>query len=731
MPAAAMRLFGAIVSTTTSQGPAMVVLSTRDSALDMARRGFAVFPLLPGSRVPIEAKRLKAHQQHLRQLAGGINRATTSLETIAEWFALEPSINYGVAAEPLCILDVDVKNGKSGIEDLIGLGVLPRTFTVQTGTGGLHIYFEAPAGGAGQANITKSIDVRGVGGYVVGPGSIVDGKRYSIVKDAPVAPIPANVAPLIGRPGERADRSARHLVPCGELDAPGSWDNAIAWLSTHAPAVEGSGGDAHTYKTACALKDFGLSQDSALDAMLMHWNDTCAPPWGVEELAQKVANAYSYGREPPASSAAALELPGLPAELIAELQAQTPPEAPETPPGPRFKPLDVDFDEAAMPPRRWIIKDLLLERALCGLVSDPGAGKSTLSLDLAICLALGNGAPLGFDIKGPGGIGPAEPRKVVLINNEDDPEEIQKRLLAFCLEHSIDRKELKGRLIVHSPDDDSPFKAFARHPETRQLTRTKAFAELDSVLGEYGAEVFMVDPMVEMHDGDENSNADVAAVMRGFRNLAKKHSAAGLIIHHTRKPPHIPGAVFAGDANVARGAKAFEGNVRALVTLFRMCAAEAEQYGISASARGRYTRLDWGKGSYSPAGAHTRWFETVSRTLLNGDSAPAVRPANMTEQSDRIAKVLHMQLRADVLAAGDVGLPLKTAAHRLAQDPMAAGEAVDALARRLRAVFELPRTFDGVTLVCEPDDAEKAKPRYVLRGQLEETPGQANDTIAS
>lgn len=174
-------------------------------------------------------------------------------------------------------------------------------------------------------------------------------------------------------------------------------------------------------------------------------------------------------------------------------------------------------------------------------------------------------------------------------------------------------------------------------------------------MGASGASVFIVDPFVETHEGDENSNSDVGAAMKQFRAVARLRSAAGLIIHHTRKPPHTGNDGLAGDAAVARGASAFQGNVRVLATLFGMTPNEAAQYGIVGDARLRYSRLDLGKGSYSPPGMATRWFETRSRTLANGDSAPAVRPADLAAQAERASRVLHMQVRGMVLAAGDPG----------------------------------------------------------------------------
>jgi len=76
----------------------------------------------------------------------------------------------------------------------------PDTLTVATPSGGRHLYFAAPDGctigsfSGDRSPLGPSIDVRGpglrTGGYLIGPGSVVDGITYTIVHDVPLLPIP-------------------------------------------------------------------------------------------------------------------------------------------------------------------------------------------------------------------------------------------------------------------------------------------------------------------------------------------------------------------------------------------------------------------------------------------------------------------------------------------------------------------------------------------------------------
>jgi hypothetical protein len=70
------------------------------------------------------------------------------------------------------------------------------------------------------------------------------------------------------------------------------------YLASIPPAIQGSGGDQHTFRTCCALvREFDLTDDDAFD-LLVPWNKTCDPPWSHADLRQKIANARQYGNRP-------------------------------------------------------------------------------------------------------------------------------------------------------------------------------------------------------------------------------------------------------------------------------------------------------------------------------------------------------------------------------------------------------------------------------------------------
>ncbi len=177
-------------------------------ALAAAARGWHVFPIAYGDKVPLKGWPWKEH--------------TTTDPSVIRRFWTSGAYNIGIATGPsrLVVVDLDKpKLGEStppkwaipGVND--GADVLAvlceragqplpfDTFTVTTRRGGLHLYFTAPDGATlGNTSGDKGnglgwlIDTRAVGGYVVGPGSFVDLEDgtgpYEVIRGGEVAPLP-------------------------------------------------------------------------------------------------------------------------------------------------------------------------------------------------------------------------------------------------------------------------------------------------------------------------------------------------------------------------------------------------------------------------------------------------------------------------------------------------------------------------------------------------------------
>lgn len=170
-------------------------------ALGLAEQGWHIFPLIPGDKRPA----VERWEQ----------RATTDPQRIRRCWSAGP-YGIGIACGPsgLAVLDLDQpKPDQAAPAQWTGhrdgwhvLGTLmrrahmslPATFTVQTGRGGTHLYFRHPTSGPQLRNTAGKlgwlIDTRAHGGYVVAPGSTVNGRGYRIVCELTPAELPAWLA---------------------------------------------------------------------------------------------------------------------------------------------------------------------------------------------------------------------------------------------------------------------------------------------------------------------------------------------------------------------------------------------------------------------------------------------------------------------------------------------------------------------------------------------------------
>ena len=136
------------------------------------RLGFKVFPLKPGSKVPLT--------EH------GVLDATDDMGALTRYVRKHPNANIAVGCGPesgqvgLTVIDVDKHHG--GVETMQALlsknPALPACPMSRTPQGGYHMLFRHEAGiGNSQNVLGKGIDVKTAGGYIVLPPSQWDGKK--------------------------------------------------------------------------------------------------------------------------------------------------------------------------------------------------------------------------------------------------------------------------------------------------------------------------------------------------------------------------------------------------------------------------------------------------------------------------------------------------------------------------------------------------------------------------
>ena len=126
-------------------------------------------------------------------------------ERVFQWLRSGHNLGLRTGQASGGVVAVDIDNGA----DVTGLD-LPPTVEVRTGSGGRHLYYQAPGPIRNSVGkIAPFVDFRGDSGQVVFPGSVhPDTKRpYTFTRapwDTPVAPLPAWIIERLTPPPPRA-----------------------------------------------------------------------------------------------------------------------------------------------------------------------------------------------------------------------------------------------------------------------------------------------------------------------------------------------------------------------------------------------------------------------------------------------------------------------------------------------------------------------------------------------
>lgn len=223
--------------------------------------------------------------------------------------------NYGVRLEEDdLVIDYDPRNdrteGKKAFQNLVDyVGEAFMTYTVRTGSGGLHVYLKKPKEFHTREILPKEdypqftgLEFKTIGRQVVGPGSIhPDTKElYRIVWSSPSEArmeAPQKLLDLIKKefvlPG--IDLQGEGLGAFTDDDRTVS--RYVEYLGKEQPAIEGQGGDLKTYSMACRGRDFNLSPQKTFEILWKYYNPRCIPSWEEKDLWVKVKSAYTNNKD--------------------------------------------------------------------------------------------------------------------------------------------------------------------------------------------------------------------------------------------------------------------------------------------------------------------------------------------------------------------------------------------------------------------------------------------------
>lgn len=177
----------------------------------------------------------------------------------------------------------------------------------------------------------------------------------------------------------------------------------------------------------------------------------------------------------------------------------------------------------------WLVEGLWGEQAVGFIGGTPKSGKSFLALELAVAVASGRPCLGRFEVPDPG--------PVLLFAAEDTAADVRHRVAGLARARRVDLERLAVGLITEP---------------VLQLDRPSHQYRLAATLDKIRPRLLILDPLVRLHAGDENSAADTSALLGFLRGLQREFGVALVIVHHVRKSASSgqPGQALRGSGDL-------------------------------------------------------------------------------------------------------------------------------------------------------------------------------------
>lgn len=446
-------------------------MSKLQKAQELASRGFKVFPLKENAKTPLYPGKF-------------LSQATSNKATIDILWKKYPNANIGIATgEGLIVIDVDTlqHGGENGSESLKNYeainGPLNDTFTVQTPTGGNHIYYVNSNECKNATGLLPGVDIRGIGGYVVAPGSIINGKEYKIVKDVPIAKPNYAVETLL----KKCKTPKVETDPFAELEK--GYSNNLVQEGNRTSYLVGQVGQ---------LCD-GTKSINTIENMIRVLNEqNLEVPLTEDELVKEVFPAIKRFKKH--------EEKAINKELLKDPK--------------EVKLVSVDSIKKEFV--KWLVPGYIPEGAITVIGGDGGLGKTTLWCNIASAISNGTNSILqeDNDYIYPNG-------NVIYFSGEDDT--------ARVLRDKLESNNANLSNISTIPLDDETFSDIAIGSEL-----------LEGIIEKYRPKLVIFDPIQQfIKDTDMTKRNDMRQTLTSLTRLGKLYGTTFILVMHTNKRDNI------------------------------------------------------------------------------------------------------------------------------------------------------------------------------------------------
>ena len=376
----------------------------KEAALEYAKLGLAVFPLIEKDKKPLTSN--------------GFKDASTDPRQVEAWWTKYPKANIGIATGEmsggLVAIDMDIdkekdKNGYHTFQEWCteNVLILPDSWLSITGRGGYHLFYKSTFPVPSCIGWLEDVDIRADGAYVVAPPSIhPNGNRYE---------------------WEQAPEEYT-LETTDDIDVEFVMNSVIASRAVtkteplKVPEVIPEGHrDELMFKLACRFQHMGMSDEAMLAALQAENEVRCKPPLSEKEIRQKVKQAQKYAKG---------EAVSINGDAVAERKTygKTGRKIEESVTEHDLKmPSLNDFEERR---KDWLVLGYIPKGAVTLLCSDGGIGKTTLWCDTLAAFTTGRSTIFDKASELPFQTGIC--REVMYFSKEDPTEEVLKKKLRLA-----------------------------------------------------------------------------------------------------------------------------------------------------------------------------------------------------------------------------------------------------------------------------------------------------------
>jgi hypothetical protein len=531
----------------------MSSVEIRDHARELFEEGLTIVPASREKKMPL----VRWREWQERDVPD---------ELVEYWFesANFRSCNFAiVTGRQIVVIDTDSAEAEIWVK--ANLTYTPRSVKTSRGR---HFYFKAPSFEVRNSTDSNAkIDVRGLGGIVIAPGSVHEsGAVYEQSIDQGEEKDWRFLPELCNSDLEKIKRFNN---PVEQSHSDGWHDRMIKQVGA---LVALKSTDHEILLTAERWREDGYSMEQTRAEIQTAINGAREKGWDKEEGEEKGAVVMTEEKK----------------SLLEPL------------------PFLVE-DFAAIPPRDWVYGRHYIRSFLSVTVAAGGTGKTAVTLAEAMAMATGRDL-LGQE---------TERQRVWVWNLEDPIEELHRRLAAICIHYNLSYSDYADYLFVNSGRDSQLILA---QQVGNSAVLTPVVETVIDYIKEFNIDVIIVDPFVSSHRLSENDNTAMDLVVKAWGRIAEQGKCSVELVHHVRKAQQGQASSY-GDA---RGASALTDAARHVRRLMRMNPDEARTAGIDEDQAFRYTREADSKDNLAPPSLDDSWRQMKSVDLPNGDNVGVV-----------------------------------------------------------------------------------------------------------